>query len=189
MLDGDGVIIWGPDPELTSIGKSQAREVHKAWEAELAANIPLPQKLYCSPLTRAMTTNQITFDGILTDENRRTVVVENCREEYGVHTCDKRKSLTYIQSTFPRFQVEDGFKEDDELWTANARETKEHVTARARTVLDSIFTGDEETYISITAHGGIINGFLTNLGREPYALPTGGVLPVVVKAVLSGGQH
>jgi hypothetical protein len=100
MLNGDGVIIWGrqsillplltihelkipphfnlADPELTSIGKRQAREVHKAWEAELAANIPLPQKLYCSPLTRAMTTNQITFDGILTDENRRTVVVEVC---------------------------------------------------------------------------------------------------------------
>lgn len=35
--------------------------------------------------------------------------------------------------------------------------------------------------IGITAHGGFINGFLTAVGRVHYALPTGGVLPVVVK--------
>lgn len=28
--------------------------------------------------------------------------------------------------------------------------------------------------ISITAHGGIINGILAAAGRPPYALPTGG---------------
>ena len=35
--------------------------------------------------------------------------------------------------------------------------------------------------IGITAHGGFINGFLEAVGRAHYALPTGGVLPVVVK--------
>ncbi len=54
--------------------------------------------------------------------------------------------------------------------------------------------------ISITAHGGIINGLLACIGRDTYSLPTGGqrpfyapssfitkskigVLPVVIKGV------
>lgn len=64
------------DPELTALGESQARSAHNAWESELASKIPLPEKLYCSPLTRALRTAKMTFDGILTDENRKTMIVE-----------------------------------------------------------------------------------------------------------------
>jgi len=30
--------------------------------------------------------------------------------------------------------------------------------------------------VSVTAHGGIINGFLQVIGRQPFGLPTGGKL-------------
>ncbi|KAJ6616344.1 histidine phosphatase superfamily [Mycena sp. CBHHK59/15] len=183
MLNGDGELTWGPDPELTELGKEQAASVNELWKAELAFNIPLPQKLYCSPMTRAMQTNEITFNGILTHESQRVVVVENCREEYGEHTCDKRTTLTHIKAAFPRFEIESGFAEEDGLWEADWRETKEQAAARAKQVLDNIFQNNKSiSYVSITAHGGIINGFLRSLGRPIYPLPTGGVIPVVVKA-------
>ncbi|KAJ7782198.1 histidine phosphatase superfamily [Mycena olivaceomarginata] len=156
-LYGDGELTWGPDPELTSVGKDQATDVNKVWTAELAAHIPLPDRLYCSPMTRAMQTNVITFADLPLPT---VVVLENCREEYGEHTCDKRNTRTYIQNTFPHFDIEAGFTEEDELWTptyARLQPTPSFVRI-----------------VSITAHGGIINGFLRALGRSRYALPTGG---------------
>ncbi|KAJ7474386.1 histidine phosphatase superfamily [Mycena galericulata] len=181
-LNGDGELTWGPDPELTNIGKAQAVAANKVWATEMAAGIPLPQKMYCSPMTRALDTHVISFHGV---SSTRAVVVENCREEYGEHTCDQRRTRTYITTAFPQFDIERRFTEEDELWTTE-RETKDHAAARARTVLDRIFRDDKDvTFMSITAHGGIINGFLRTLGRQNYALPTGGVLPVIVKATAS----
>lgn len=182
-LNGDGELTWGPDPELTTIGKGQGVDAHDAWKAELAFGIPLPGKLYASPMTRALRTCELTFDGLLSDQNRRPTVLENCREENGVHTCDRRRTLSYIRKAFPRFHVEPGFSEEDVLWDPDVRETKLHLGARAKHVLGQIFDNDNETFISITAHGGIINGFLATVGRPPYALPTGGILPIVIKSV------
>ncbi|KAJ7220880.1 histidine phosphatase superfamily [Mycena pura] len=180
MLNGDGEITWGPDPELTALGNDQAAAAHALWTEECAAGIHLPERLYCSPMTRAMQTNAITFAGLLSS---RTVVLENCREEYGQHTCDRRRTRTYIRTAFPQFDIEDGLEEEDTLWTAETRETGLQVAARARTVLDRIFAEDKDaSVVSIVAHGGIINGFLHSIGRPRYALPTGGILPVVIKA-------
>ncbi|KAF9459983.1 phosphoglycerate mutase-like protein [Collybia nuda] len=173
-LDGDGEIVWGPDPELTAIGVGQAISAHEAWKAELPFGIPHPEKFYTSPLTRAMKTCEITFDGILPDDKRRAIVIENCREHNGAYTCDKRRTKSYIQQMFPLFDVEPDFSEEDTLWDENVREAKKHLTERARKVLDYIFENDEETFISITAHIGIIRSFWECLGRSPYELPTGG---------------
>jgi hypothetical protein len=43
---------------------------------KIAANVPLPDHLYCSPLTRALKTNALTFEGIVDRAERRTTVVE-----------------------------------------------------------------------------------------------------------------
>ncbi|KAJ7633576.1 phosphoglycerate mutase-like protein [Mycena polygramma] len=184
-LNGDDELTWGPDPDLTALGKAQAVRVNSLWKAERATNIdiPLPEKHYCSPMTRALDTSMITFKDV---SDRRPLVLENCREVYGVHTCDKRHPRTHIQAAFPQCDIEDGFTEDDELWAADSRETVDQVTARARTVLDRVFRDDKDVVvISITAHGGIINGLLRAVGRPVYPLPTGGVLPIVVKATKS----
>ncbi|KAG6808658.1 hypothetical protein H0H92_003359 [Tricholoma furcatifolium] len=178
-LNGDGELVWA-DPELTPLGETQAMDVQKAWESELTYDIPLPEKIYCSPMTRALKTCELSFDNIVSDQYRRPVVLENCREENGVHTCDKRRTASYISNAFPRFELEPGFSEEDLLWDAEVRETRAHVASRAKEVLDMIFAQDE-TFISITAHGGIINGFLETIGRPRYPLPPGGVLPVVIK--------
>ncbi|KAL4081441.1 hypothetical protein V8B97DRAFT_26584 [Scleroderma yunnanense] len=80
--------------------------------------------------------------------------MENIREEIGVHTCDKRRTRTYIQETFPEYAIEEGFTEEDELWSPDIRETWADIDARARTVLDMIFESDKEHYItSYLCHG------------------------------------
>jgi len=84
---------------------------------------------------------------------------------------------------FPLFELELGFSEEDLLWEAEVRESRAHVEERAKEVLDMIFNDDKEIVVSVTAHGGIINAFLAVLGRPSYGLPTGGVLPVVVRSV------
>lgn len=175
-------MIWGPDPDLTDVGKDQALMAHNSWKAELAFGLPLPEKFYCSPMTRALRTHTIIFNGIV-GETPKTVILENCREEYGDHTCDKRKSRSLIQSAFPDVKLEDTFTEEDQLWTPE-REPEEHVISRAKNVLDRIFTIDTEQFISITAHGGIINAFLRVIGRQHYGLLTGGLLPVVIKSTV-----
>ena len=50
------------DPELTQNGYLDASNVHSVWVQEQSdANIGLPQISYCSPLTRCLATNTITF--------------------------------------------------------------------------------------------------------------------------------
>ena len=61
-LNGDGEIVWGPDPLLTHLGELQAEEAHEAWKKELPHGVPLPEKFFSSPLKRALDTWKITFD-------------------------------------------------------------------------------------------------------------------------------
>jgi len=108
-----------------------------------------------------------------------------------VHTCDKRRTRSWIHERFPDFDFETGFSEEDLLWDPDVRETKADVVERARRALDYIFEDSAaycafgsclQTYfdglagVSVTAHGGIINGFLQAIGRQPFGLPTGGKL-------------
>ncbi|KAI0953659.1 hypothetical protein AcW1_007823 [Taiwanofungus camphoratus] len=204
---------WGPDPLLTSLGITQAEAARSAWEFEVPFGIPTPEQCYASPLHRTLSTWDLTFnvDEIL-GENKRVIILENLREEHGVHTCDMRDSLSVIRRNFPppTYTFEADFSEEDLIWQPDERETKEHVKERASAVLDKVFEDNRGTCtcliwlagsvcsvhidvyfiflimprlvdISVTAHGGIINGFLAAMGRTPYSLPTGGVLPLVIK--------
>ncbi|KAI0252615.1 histidine phosphatase superfamily [Lactifluus subvellereus] len=183
LLDGDTGLIWGPDPRLTAIGEEQARNAHAAWEREILRGVPIPQKFYCSPLTRAIRTLELTFESIL-PAHLRPLIVENCREENGEHTCDRRRTRPEIQRDFPNFDFEEGFEEEDVLWSLE-RETKKSVEKRAKLVLDRIFENDrDETYISITTHSGWIHSVLRVIGRENYPLATGGLVVVVVKGTV-----
>lgn len=88
------------------------------------------------------------------------VVKELFRESIGVHTCDRRRSKTYIHETYPTYVFEEGFAETDPLWNPITRETDSAEDARSKTVLDDVFSHDDNTYISITAHSGTISSIL-----------------------------
>ncbi|KAG6369496.1 histidine phosphatase superfamily [Boletus reticuloceps] len=146
-----GVPRWGryfrdgtTDPQLTPLGEQQAQEAHGAWKTERLFGIPLPEKLYTSPLTRAIRTHQVTFGDTPFPSGLKTIILENMREHNGVHTCDKRRTRSDIQAAFPEYGFEEGFTENDQLWKANSRETYEDIDVRARCVLDKIFQNDRE---------------------------------------------
>ncbi|QRV96967.1 histidine phosphatase family containing protein [Ceratobasidium sp. AG-Ba] len=190
-LNGDGNMTWGPDALLTDLGKQQAQLAHNAWVTELAKKdpVPLPTKLFSSPMSRAASTLNITFSGVLVDVDGKHDIVkpyimENLREIIGVHTCDERRTKTYLRKTYD-FRIEPGFTENDELWTADHRETDEEANTRLKAALDTIFgklLSNHDTFFSITAHSGAIGAALRVLGHRQYSLPTGGVIPVVIKA-------
>jgi hypothetical protein len=68
---------------------------------------------------------------------------KNCREENGRHSCDKRKTRSEIRHDFPNLDIEEGFEEEDVLWSPE-REIHESLERRAKQVLDRIFENDRD---------------------------------------------
>ncbi|GAA5980239.1 hypothetical protein JCM11641_005516 [Rhodosporidiobolus odoratus] len=180
-LNGDGQMVWGPDPLLTPLGINQAKRVNRAWKEQQQDHVPLPQSLYSSPLSRAASTLDITWQDVLLgmETGVEPLFVEGLRETIGAHTCDKRKSKSYLASTYPSFTFEKGFAEEDELWSPTERESDAEQAARIRSELNKIFATDASQYISITAHGGVINAFFSVVGHRKVAVPPGGMIPIV----------
>ncbi|KDN37147.1 hypothetical protein RSAG8_10356, partial [Rhizoctonia solani AG-8 WAC10335] len=114
--------------------------------------------------------------------------MESLREMNGEHTCDKRNPKSRIHEMYPGFDFEPGFTEEDELWTPDHRETVAEIDRRLKVALDEIFgflLSKNDIFISITAHSGTNAAALRVLGHREYALPTGGVIPVVIQATES----
>ncbi len=210
LLNGDGEITWGPDPELTELGVKQAQICNSAWKEQLKRGAPLPQRWYCSPFTRALDTmihtwGDITLNKISDDisdgDKTRPTIVDTLHEMTGIHTCDKRRTKSYVQEAYPKFIIDPDLTEEDLSWTPDYRETEMEVAKRASKFLVALFRlelekrssddGDdvssqdpvdiEDLFISVTCHSGVINGFLAALGHRPFEIQTGGLIPVIVK--------
>jgi broad specificity phosphatase PhoE len=83
---------WGPDPELTPLGISQAQAVHRCWHEQAPLGAPITadeMRWYVSPLTRTGQTLLLTWGEMLAGTPE---CWEDWREIYGCHTCDKRSS-------------------------------------------------------------------------------------------------
>ncbi|KAG8968970.1 hypothetical protein FRC03_005236 [Tulasnella sp. 419] len=181
-LNGDGNITWGPDAELTDLGVLQAQEINARWKEELPRSIPVPTKLFSSPLQRAARTLELSFQGIPTT---KPLIMENLREVLGEHTCDKRSTRSYLEAAFPTFEIEASLTEDDELWRADERETEHHLNERVKRALDQILvTCLQDTYLAIFAHGGVIRAVFHAMDHRPLAVKTGGVVPILLKGIL-----
>jgi broad specificity phosphatase PhoE len=179
--NGDGVLTWGPDPHLTSKGFCDAKLVHSVWTQELPFGIGLPQTSYCSPFTRTLVTNVITFNGLTGYNQNDTIIVENCRGLSRTQTPELRRCKSYIRSMFPGFTFEEGFSENDGLWDPAFPETGTDVQIRARKVLDRIFSNDTGPFVSITTHDDFIEALCRVIGRPIYDILPGGLLPVVIR--------
>lgn len=166
-LDGNATVSWS-DAHLSPLGVTQALAVNKFWASEIETQkIPAPESYYTSPLTRCLQTVNYTFAGLNFPAKYPFVpeVKELLREGISGHTCDRRGSKTYIQQTFPDYDIEPGFTENDELWKAFYAETTIDQAIRSTKVLDQIFAKDDSTYISITSHSGEIASILSGKYR------------------------
>ncbi|KAI4109959.1 MAG: hypothetical protein L6R37_000309 [Teloschistes peruensis] len=199
--DGDSTAHW-VDAHLTELGIQQAQAVNAFWKRQFTeAKTPAPESYYTSPMRRCLATANLTFANLdLSSPSTSTplppgditakepslykpVVKELLREVNGVHTCDRRSSRSTLAAEFPNFTFEAGFAEHDELWTPDHRETDEEIDERMKRLLDDIFTNNDSVFVSLTAHSGAICSLLRVLGHREFRLPTGAVIPVLVKAV------
>lgn len=94
LLDTDGNIVWGPDPELTPLGTEQAKRNNIAWRKQIDdRDILFPKTHYVSPFTRALDTYKETWNRLRNDKTD------------GVHlslkTCVKRSVSTPATAAAP----------------------------------------------------------------------------------------
>ncbi|KAK6459710.1 phosphoglycerate mutase [Scheffersomyces xylosifermentans] len=190
-LNGDGEIVWGPDPLLTELGISQAQENAAVWKQELSNNksgktdLILPTKWFVSPLSRSIDTLINTWGDIVDLKKVQPLIQENLRETTGVHTCDKRSPRRVIAKKYePKgFRIETGFSEEDIYYKDDYRETVAEQSLRINKNLQQIFNENpEDSIISLTSHSGSIRAQLLVLGHRSFAVGTGGMIPVFVKA-------
>ncbi|KAL1534432.1 phosphoglycerate mutase-like protein 1 isoform X1 [Salvia divinorum] len=97
------------------------------------------------------------------------VAVELCREHLGVHPCDKRRSISEYRSLFPGVDFSLIESDDDVLWKADVRETKDEVAARGMNFMNWLFTRKEKE-IAIVTHSGFLFHTLAAFGNDCHPL-------------------
>lgn len=183
-LNGDGELVWGPDPLLTELGEAQAEDNLRHWKEELALEPRiLPSRWYVSPFTRAIDTLEITWRDLVDVPKAKVVTYESLRETMGVHTCDKRSPRSVIQKKYGLWlQIENDMPEDDIYWRADYRETVAEQAVRMNDSFQKIFNDSTDPIISVTSHSGSIRAQLLVAGHRAFGVGTGGMIPILVKA-------
>ncbi|KAG5925024.1 hypothetical protein E4U42_004500 [Claviceps africana] len=186
-LDGNGTITWA-DPLLTPAGFKEAQKAN-AFYKTLYEQQKMPHfgSYYTSPLKRCLQTANSTFASLEMPARHpfAPIIKELFREEISIHTCDRRSPKSELARFMPGWKFEAGFHEKDHLWRADEGETPEHQAARSKRVLDHVFIHDDSTWISVTSHSGEIRALLEALDHRPFALSTGQIIPVLVRAELT----
>lgn len=179
----DGDITWGPDARLTSVGILQASHNNESWKVQLDSGCPLPSRFYVSPCNRSLSTLVGTWQDI---DIPKPKVLENLRETIGLHPCNKRSSKEEIALQFPIVEFEDGFPEEDvrhALYPPGQRELLHEQFLRVNSALQQIFLdAPEDPIISVTSHAGTIRSAIVVTGHRRFTIPTGGMIPMVIKA-------
>ncbi|KAF3007897.1 hypothetical protein E8E13_011022 [Curvularia kusanoi] len=190
-LDGYDGMVWA-DAHLTPLGEQQALDVHALWKTQLALSMPPPDRYIVSPLTRTIQTADLSFKDLSLPQGKeyKPYIKELLREALGVHTCDRRSPASALRTTFPHLTFEPGFSDPDPLWQPDYREPRSARAYRLATLLDQVFTEEKEAvFLSFTSHSGAIASILEVLGHRRFALETGGVVPVVVRAERVQGKR
>jgi hypothetical protein len=133
---------------------------------------------------RSAATLQITWEDITLDKKHHShpVIKEKLRETLGLHTCDRRSSKSTLRKTFPDFRFEKGFAENDPLYDPDLREPNDARDLRLREALEEIMRENKKkTYLTISSHSGSTSSMLKVIGHREFRLPTGAMIPAVVK--------
>jgi broad specificity phosphatase PhoE len=146
------------DAELTPFGIADAqRKGVEPLRRELAKGMPPIERVVVSPMSRAIQTAQHFLAG---QAPTPFVAMELCRETLGVHTCDKRRTLSELRRKFQ--DVNFDYKtaamadEEDTWWQPDHRETSDEIQARAREFLKQLFALVPERHVAVVAHSGFI---------------------------------
>ncbi|KAK0726283.1 histidine phosphatase superfamily [Apiosordaria backusii] len=189
-LEGDGTSTWF-DSHLTQEGIRQALAMNAFWQdAASALKLPLPRRYYASPLARCLETCKLSFEGIELPPGQekppfKPIIKELLRERLHVHTCDRRRSGSWIRENFPLFEFEEGFIDEDVLWKPEGRETLDEHAARVTALLEDVFEHDDEQIISFSSHSGTIAALIAATGHKPFFVEPGNVVPFLIKGEIT----
>ncbi|KAF4958329.1 hypothetical protein FGADI_2495 [Fusarium gaditjirri] len=182
-LPGDANRTW-LDAELVEKGIEQAKDLGKMYaEGIRHADFPVPNTIYTSPLARGLKTTSLIFRNIFTEQGTefRPIVKEYLRERLTNHTCDKRRTRQWIQASYPDYELESGFAEEDVLWHADRSESnQEHVT-RTQEILEDIWRHDSGSCVALTTHSFTISTILEVIGALGFRMGEGAMVALLVK--------
>ncbi|XP_044481196.1 phosphoglycerate mutase-like protein 1 [Mangifera indica] len=175
------------DAHLTSLGWQQVDNLHKHVHVTgLSKRIEL---VITSPLLRTMQTAVGVFGGqgyadgidappLMVEKAGNSdrpaisslncppfIAFELCREHLGVHPCDKRRSISEYQTLFPAIDFSLIEADEDILWTADTRETNEHVAKRGMEFMNWLWTRKEKE-IAVVTHSGFLYHTLSAFGND-----------------------
>ncbi|KAI1081436.1 phosphoglycerate mutase-like protein [Whalleya microplaca] len=183
-LDGDGKVTWS-NALLTEKGKRQAGALNEFWQESIEdLKLPTPQIYYTSPLARCLETTKIAYSGLDVPADRpfRPIVKEGLRERFGVHTCDRRSTRSWISTNYPEYDIEPSLTENDDLWKPDVRESESEVSTRVKTLLDDVFSESDKTIVSFTAHSGLVRALYDVTKHRDVWVAAGAMVPLLVKA-------
>ncbi|KAI1047539.1 hypothetical protein LB505_014074 [Fusarium chuoi] len=182
-LPGDSNRTW-LDAELVEKGVQQAKDLGKLYtEGIRHAGFPVPDTIYTSPLARGLKTTSLIFRDIITEQGTefRPIVKEYLRERLTNHTCDKRRTKQWIQASYPDYELESGFAEEDVLWHADRSESNEAHVARTQELLEDVWRHDSGSCVALTTHSFTISTILEAIGAPQFRMGEGAMVALLVK--------
>ncbi|KAF5671333.1 PMU1-like protein [Fusarium denticulatum] len=182
-LPGDANRTW-LDAELVEKGVQQAKDLGKLYtEGIRQAGFPVPDTIYTSPLARGLQTTSLIFRDIITEQGTefRPIVKEYLRERLTNHTCDKRRTKQWIQATYPDYELESGFAEEDVLWHADRSESNDAHVARTQELLEDVWRHDSGSCVALTTHSFTISTILEVIGAPGFRMGEGAMVAFLVK--------
>ncbi|XP_026431986.1 phosphoglycerate mutase-like protein 1 isoform X2 [Papaver somniferum] len=166
------------DAQLTPLGWEQVDNLHEhIHECGLDKKVEL---VVVSPLLRTLQTAVGAFGATTLmvanagNSNRSAisslnippfVAVELCREQLGVHPCDRRRSISEYRCIFPAIDFSLIKDEEDVLWEADVRESKEAVATRGMEFINWLWTRKEKE-IAVVTHRAFLRQTLAELGDD-----------------------
>ncbi|GMF33724.1 unnamed protein product [Phytophthora fragariaefolia] len=171
------------DAPLTPFGVQDARSKGQlSVQAELERGMPRIEKVVVSPISRAIQTAQ-NFFAKEQVPNEPFTCIENCRETFDCHTCNKRRPLSELKRRFPDVDFSRLADEEDQLWSPTHRETTEEIQKRAREFLLEFFREIPERYVVVAAHLSIIEAICA-VTLDTQVRPSNcEVVPMVLEAI------
>lgn len=109
---------------------------------------------------------------------------KSLRETINQCTCAWRHPRSWIAERFPDYKFEEGFSEEDALFTGETIESASAQEWRMRGFLDELFENDGNMVVSVTTHGVNINPLLRVVGHPNprFNITTGQAIALVVMA-------
>lgn len=93
------------------------------------------------------------------------IAIEWCREQIGLHPCDKRKNINEYRPLFPGIDFSLVETNEDVLWKSDVREKGNEIAARGRAFINWLLTRKEKE-IAVVSHSSFLIHTLALFGMD-----------------------